>query len=199
MNNIMENENITPALEDENLLDGIVIDEGTELDESNVQIINCNDNQKNQNQLAYDDDCPMPGKKTEMLTTEVTENEAEKKLIEMTAMMKLQKEKEAFNRMSDDQKIKDYVMQSQYYKYTNDWFHKYGYEMTGKQKRNLKRDLERMWAKGKFRFTDEQKQEILVELSKAAAEHPNQNAGNAVNTDETAANHISDLNSLIFK
>jgi len=184
-------------------LDSLVVNEGQEFNENEQQIINVGNEKRGE--LLYDDFGPLPGVKTEILHEEVTEETAENKITEMAAIMKLQKEQEAFHKMTDNEKIKDYVLQSQYYYQTNEWFKKYGYDMTGKQKRNLKRDLERAWNKGKFKLTPEQRQDILFELGKASnvrkqiIESGQTQPAQPQQNKETAAEHIADLNQLIFK
>jgi hypothetical protein len=62
--------------------------------------------------------------------------------------------------------------------------------MSGKQKRALKRTIERNWKLNKYKLTEEQKQDILFEMNKASNITPNQPA----NTDKAV-----DLNSLISR
>ncbi|WQJ53911.1 MAG: hypothetical protein [Wendovervirus sonii] len=184
-----------------NSLDDIILAEGQEFNEKEHQLItNAN---INNHELPYDDYGPLPGAKTEVISDDINMNEAEDKILAMEAVMKLQNEQEQYRKMSDNEKIKDYVLQSQYYYQTNEWFKKYGYEMTGKQKRVLKRDIERAWKKGKFKLTDEQKENILFELGKASNERKqlieNGQQNQQPQTKASAEQHIADLNQLIFK
>lgn len=189
----MENKNVE--------LDSLIMEHGKEFDANINKIIKSNElfNQG----LAYDDATIIPGGNPVMPTSEevtMTKEDAEDNLVKNAAMIKLQKENEAFNKLSDDEKVKDYVCQSQYYKETNDFYHKYGYEMSGKQKRFTKRAIEQAWKKGKFKITPEQREDILYELSKASkqplqAQAPETTGANNGNVSE----HIKDLNQLIFR
>ena len=136
-------------------LDKLIMEHGTEFDSNINKIIESQDLLNKMGGLAYDDAEIIPGGNAVMPTSEeVTLNreDADENLIQNAAMLKLAKEQETFNKMSDDEKIKDYICQSQYYKETNDFYHKYGYEMSGKQKRFTKRAIETAWKKGKFKI-----------------------------------------------
>ena len=188
---------------DKNLdLDALIIEHGKEFD-SNINKIIENEKLNQDNGLAYDDATILPGGNAVMPTSEeVTLNKdaADDNLIKNAAMLKLQKENEAYNKLSDDEKVKDYICQAQYYRETNDFYHKYGYEMSGKQKRFTKRAIETAWKKGKFKITPEQREDILFELSKASHQ---QRQVQAADTQEikksNVSEHIKDLNSLIFR
>ena len=153
--------------------------------------------------LAYDDAEIIPGGNAVMPTSEevtLNKEDADENLIQNAAMLKLAKEQETFNKMSDDEKIKDYICQSQYYKETNDFYHKYGYEMSGKQKRFTKRAIETAWKKGKFKITPEQREDILFELSKASHQQRQTQPNDTQKTQQgNVSEHIADLNSLIFR
>lgn len=119
-----------------------------------------------------------------------TREQAEQHLRNQAAFNKLQKENEYYQSLSDNEKIHQYVSQVEYYRNTNQFFQQYGYEMSGKQKRALKRTIERNWKLNKYKLTEEQKQDILFEMNKASNITPNQPA----NTDKAV-----DLNSLISR
>ena len=177
----------------ENLnLDDLVIKSGEEFNSQNQKLITS---------LAYEYADIIPGGNAAMPTSEevtMSKEDADYNLMQHIAMNKLAEENEAFKKMTDDEKVKDYVCQSQYYRETNDFYHKYGYEMSGKQKRFTKRAIETAWKKGKFKITPEQREDILFELSKAShqkmpTQAPTKESGNNV------SEHIKDLNSLIFR
>lgn len=177
-------------------LDELIIKHGEEFNDNINKIIE-SDKLFN-NELVYEDDTILPGQKLQMPSSDditLNADKAQENLIQTAAMLKLQKEREEFQKLSDDEKIKDYICQAQYYRETNDFFKKYGYEMSGKQKRFTKRAIETAWKKGKFKITPEQREDILFELSKAS----NQNNGNQTQQSNSNATHIADLNSLIFR
>ena len=155
------------------------------------------------NNLAYDDAHVIPGDNTVMPTSnEVTLNkeDAEENLIQHVAMLKLQKENEEYRKMSDDEKVKDYICQAQYYRETNDFYHKNGYEMSGKQKRFTKRAIETAWKKGKFKVTPEQREDILFELNKASNQQRQIQASDMQKSNnQNISESIKDLNTLIFR
>lgn len=122
--------------------------------------------------FAYDDtDYVIPGSPVVMPTSddiELSKEDADKKLLSALADEKLRKEQEAFNKLSDNEKIKHYVLETELRRAVNDFYNKHHYEMTGSQKRITKRQIERAWKKGKIRLTEDQKQDILYELNKAS-------------------------------
>lgn len=177
----------------ENLnLDDLVINSGKEFDNKTQKLINS---------LAYEDAEIIPGGSAVIPTSDevsMSKEDADYNLLQHIAMNKLKKENEEFKKMTDDEKVKDYICKAQYYRETNDFFRKYGYEMSGKQKRSIKRAIEIAWKKGKFKITPEQKEDILFELSKASQQTiPTQ--PNNKNNQSNISEHIKDLNSLIFR
>lgn len=185
-------------------LDALIMEHGQEFDANINKIIKSEELlSKLNNNLAYDDATIIPGGNAIMPTSEdvaLNKNDAEENLIKNAAMLKLSKEQEEFNKLSDNEKVKDYICQAQYYKETNDFYHKYGYEMSGKQKRFTKRAIETAWKKGKFKVTPEQREDILYELSKASKQQREVQASDTLNTNKSnVSDHIKDLNSLIFR
>lgn len=184
-------------------LDKLIMEHGTEFDSNINKIIESQDLLNKMGGLAYDDAEILPGENAVMPTSEevtLNKEDADENLIQNAAMLKLAKEQETFNKMSDDEKIKDYICQSQYYKETNDFYHKYGYEMSGKQKRFTKRAIETAWKKGKFKITPEQREDILFELSKASHQQRQTQPNDTQKTQQgNVSEHIADLNSLIFR
>ena len=184
-------------------LDKLIMEHGTEFDSSINKIIESQDLLNKMGGLAYDDAEILPGENAVMPTSEevtLNKEDADENLIQNAAMLKLAKEQETFSKMSDDEKIKDYICQSQYYKETNDFYHKYGYEMSGKQKRFTKRAIETAWKKGKFKITPEQREDILFELSKASHQQRQTQPNDTQKTQQgNVSEHIADLNSLIFR
>ena len=184
-------------------LDKLIMEHGTEFDSNINKIIESQDLLNKMGGLAYDDAEIIPGGNAVMPTSEevtLNKEDADENFIQNAAMLKLAKEQETFNKMSDDEKIKDYICQSQYYKETNDFYHKYGYEMSGKQKRFTKRAIETAWKKGKFKITPEQREDILFELSKASHQQRQTQPNDTQKTQQgNVSEHIADLNSLIFR
>lgn len=119
--------------------------------------------------FAYDTDYIIPGSPVEIPTSsdiQISKDSANKKLLAALAEEKLRKEKEAYNKLSDNEKIKKYVFEAEFRQSVNDFYNKHGYEMSGAQKRNVKRQIERAWKSGKIKLTDEQKQDILYEMNR---------------------------------
>lgn len=144
------------------------------------------------NQLAYDNgNIVMPGAAVKMPTSDdvmLDKEQANEKLIQTLAEEKLRKEQEEFNKLSDNEKIKQYIFAAEYRRCINEFFNKNHFEMTGQQKRVTKRKIERAWNKGKYKLTPEQKQDILYELNKASnskkvAQPTNTSPQNKVATD----------------
>lgn len=184
-------------------LDALIMQHGQEFDSNINKIIESNDFAKKIGGLAYDDAQIIPGGNAVMPTSnEVTlsKEDADENLIQNAAMLKLAKEQDAFNKMSDDEKVKDYIFKAQYYRETNEFYHKHGFEMSGKQKRFLKRAIEQAWKKGKLKVTPEQREDILYELSKASQQQrQSQPADTQTSKQSNVSEHIKDLNSLIFR
>lgn len=191
-------------MENKNLeLDALIMEHGQEFDSNINKIIKSEELLANMNNLAYEDAHIIPGGNAVMPTSEevaLDKDSAEENLIQNAAMLKLAKEQDEYRKMTDDEKVKDYICQAQYYKETNDFYHKYGYEMSGKQKRFTKRAIETAWKKGKFKVTPEQREDILYELSKASHQQRQIQAADTQNTNNSnISEHINDLNSLIFR
>lgn len=191
-------------MENKNLeLDALIMEHGQEFDSNINKIIKSEELLANMNNLAYEDAHIIPGGNAVMPTSEevaLDKDGAEENLIQNAAMLKLAKEQDEYRKMTDDEKVKDYICQAQYYKETNDFYHKYGYEMSGKQKRFTKRAIETAWKKGKFKVTPEQREDILYELSKASHQQRQIQASDTQNTNNSnISEHINDLNSLIFR
>lgn len=191
-------------MENKNLeLDALIMEHGQEFDSNINKIIKSEELLANMNNLAYEDAHIIPGGNAVMPTSEevaLDKDGAEENLIQNAAMLKLAKEQDEYRKMADDEKVKDYICQAQYYKETNDFYHKYGYEMSGKQKRFTKRAIETAWKKGKFKVTPEQREDILYELSKASHQQRQIQAADTQNTNNSnISEHINDLNSLIFR
>jgi len=191
-------------MENKNLeLDALIMEHGQEFDSNINKIIKSEELFANMNNLAYEDAHIIPGGNAVMPTSEevaLDKDGAEENLIQNAAMLKLAKEQDEYRKMTDDEKVKDYICQAQYYKETNDFYHKYGYEMSGKQKRFTKRAIETAWKKGRFKVTPEQREDILYELSKASHQQRQIQAADTQNINNSnISEHINDLNSLIFR
>lgn len=187
-------------MENKNDLDALIIEHGQEFDSNINKIIKREELLKDT--LVYEDaNQVMPGQ-FQMPTSDdvaLDKDDAQDNLIKQAAMFKLQKENEEYRKMSDDEKVKDYICQAQYYRETNDFYHKYGYEMSGKQKRFTKRAIETAWKKGKFKVTPEQREDILFELSKASRQTAPTQTPTQGTSETNISENIKDLNSLIFR
>ena len=187
-------------MENKNDLDALIMEHGQEFNSNINKIVKSAELLKDT--LVYEDDNQvMPGQ-FQMPTSDdvaLDKDKATENLIQQAAMLKLQKENEEYRKMSDDEKVKDYICQAQYYRETNDFYHKYGYEMSGKQKRFTKRAIETAWKKGKFKVTPEQREDILFELSKASHQTAPAPAPTQGTTETNISENIKDLNSLIFR
>lgn len=188
-------------MEEKNVkLDSLLLENGKELNEKEQIIIKSEELLKNT--LVYEDaNQVMPGQ-FQMPTSDdvaLDKEKATENLVQQAAMFKLQKENEEYRKMSDDEKVKDYICQAQYYRETNDFYRKNGYEMSGKQKRFTKRAIETAWKKGKFKVTPEQREDILFELSKASHQTVPAQAPTQGTTETNISENIKDLNSLIFR
>lgn len=190
-------------MEKQSNLDALIMEHGKEFDSKINKIVETNEMLNKMGGLAYDDAHIIPGGNAVMPTSEevsLDKDDAQENLIQNAAMLKLQKEQDEFNKLSDDEKVKDYICQAQYYRETNDFYHKNGYEMSGKQKRYVKRAIEQAWKKGKLKVTPEQREDILFELSKASRQQRQVQASDAQNANKSnVSDHIKDLNSLIFR
>ena len=187
-------------MENKNDLDALIIEHGQEFNNNTNKIIKSEDLLKDT--LVYEDaNQVMPGQ-FQMPTSDdvaLDKEDAQDNLIKHAAMFKLQKENEEYRKMSDDEKVKDYICQAQYYRETNDFYHKNGYEMSGKQKRYIKRAIETAWKKGKLKVTPEQREDILFELNKASHQTVPTQAPTQGTTETNISKNIKDLNSLIFR
>ena len=190
-------------MEKQSNLDALIMEHGKEFDSKINKIVETNEMLNKVGGLAYDDARIIPGDNAVMPTSEevsLDKDNAQENLIQNAAMLKLQKEQDEFNKLSDDEKVKDYICQAQYYRETNDFYHKNGFEMSGKQKRLVKRAIEQAWKKGKLKVTPEQREDILFELSKASHQQRQVQASDAQNANKSnVSDHIKDLNSLIFR
>ena len=154
-------------------------------------------------QQMLNNSSPLPGQTINMPTADdvtMSKEDADDNLIAHVAMNKLRKENEELKKMSDDEKVKDYVCQAQYYYETNEFFKKNGYEMSGKQKRFTKRAIEMAYKKGKLKVTPEKREDILYELSKASNQNVTlQTKDKQEKSEANISENIKDLNSLIFR
>lgn len=187
-------------MENKNDLDALIMEHGQEFDKNINKIIKSEELLKDT--LVYEDaNQVMPGQ-FQMPTSDdvaLDKDKATENLVQQAAMFKLQKENEEYRKMSDDEKVKNYICQAQYYRETNDFYHKNGYEMSGKQKRFTKRAIETAWKKGKFKITPEQREDILFELNKASHQAVSAQASNQGTSETNISENIKDLNSLIFR
>lgn len=180
-------------------LDDLVAKEGQEFDETKLKIKESKE-VLHLNELAYKDDDIMTGTTSFPTSDDVTmsKEDAQKHAIFEVAKNKLQKENEEYQKLSDDAKIKDYVLKSQYYKATNDFYHKNGFEMSGKQKRTIKRQIETAWNKGKFKLSEQDKIDILTSLANVATQN-NQGEQPQMKNNVNQASQIASLTSLTYK
>lgn len=183
-------------MKENNSLDALMLKEGTELTTEEIidsqKVIDAIDSNLKPT-LAYSDSI-VPGTASETSGTEImSKEEANSNMIKQLAMNKLSKEKAEYAKKSDEEKIRDYVIQAEYWRNCNDFFKKHGYELSGQQKHTLKRKLERAWDKGKLRLTPSQRQDILFEINKAS------NSMKDTNNSNTKITSMGDLNSLIKK
>ena len=111
----------------------------------------------------------IPGQKIENLPLEISEEDAQKNLIQRTAQLKLKDELDRMKALEDEDKIREFVIKNEFWNQCNRFFNEKGYEMSGQEKRVLKKKIEKMYDKGKFKLTAEQKQDILYELNKYSA------------------------------
>mgnify|MGYP003571246980 CR=1 FL=1 len=187
-------------MENKNDLDALIMEHGQEFNNNINKLIKSEELLKDK--LVYEDtNQVMPGQFKMPTSDDVAldKEDARDNLIKHAAMFKLQKENEEYRKMSDDEKVKDYICQAQYYRETNDFYHKNGYEMSGKQKRYIKRAIETAWKKGKLKVTPEQREDILFELSKASRQTVPAQAPTQGTTETNISENIKDLNSLIFR
>lgn len=186
-------------MEKQSELDALIMQHGQEFNNNINKII---EGDKFGN-LAYEDNGVLPGMSINMPTSDdvaLNKEDAHDNIVTQIAMNKLEAENKAFQKLSDDEKIKNYVCDVQFYHETNEFFKKYGYEMSGKQKRFTKRAIEQAWKKGKLKVTPEQREDILYELSKASNQKvPTQANDVQQNNNSNISEHIKDLNSLIFR
>lgn len=177
-------------------LDDLVVKEGEEFNETKFKTKKTEE-VLHLNQLAYTDDNPMTSELNFPTSEDVAMNkeDAEKHAMFETAVNKMEKENAEYQKLSDDAKIKDYIFKSQYYRATNDFYHKNGFEMTGKQKRTIKRQIETAWKKGKFKLSEQDRIDILTTLANAVNDSPKQTPTNNVNQ----VNQLASLASLTYK
>jgi hypothetical protein len=179
-------------------LDDLVVKEGQEFDETKLKIKETKEVLLHLNELAYKDDDIMTGT-TQFPTSDdvaMSKEEAQNHALYEVAKNKLEKESTAFQKLSDEEKIKDYVFKAQYYKATNDFYHKNGFEMSGKQKRTIKRQIELAWKKGKFKLSEQDKIDILTNLANTASA---QNGAQPQNKNANQGASLANLTSLTYK
>lgn len=179
-------------------LDDLVVKEGEEFNETKFKTKKTEE-VLHLNQLAYTDDNPMTSELNFPTSDDVTmsKEDAEKHAIFETAINKMEKENAAYQKLSDDEKIKDYIFKSQYYRATNDFYHKNGFEMSGKQKRTVKRQIETAWNKGKFKLSEQDRIDILTTLANAANDSKQNQTPTNKNVNQ--ANQLASLASLTYK
>lgn len=162
-------------MEEELQLDDFVVKNGEEFDNTKFKT-KSTEEVLDLKQLAYKDDNPMTSNIQFPTSDDVamSAEEAEKHAIFENAKYKLEKENEAFQKLSDDEKIKEYILQSQFYKAANDYYHKYGFEMSGTQKRTIRRKIDLAYKKGKYKLSDQERIDILTSLANAGNNSRNQ-------------------------
>ena len=177
-------------------LDDLVVKEGQEFDETKLKIKETKD-VLHLSELAYKDDDIMTGK-TQFPTSDdvaMSKEDAQQHAMYEVAKNKLEKENAKFQKLSDEEKIKDYIFKSQYYRATNDFYHKNGFEMSGKQKRAIKRQIELAWKKGKFKLSEQDKIDILTSLANTASAQISTQQNKNINQGASLAN----LTTLTYK
>lgn len=122
--------------------------------------------------LAYDDDCPMPGEETDFLSAysdgldvEAMKRAGAQSLIANVAINKLKREEAAFRSLEDKEKLRKYIVSTTIRDEENQYFQKYGFELSGQQKRTLRKKVERAFQKNYPKMTAKQKQDILDYLN----------------------------------
>lgn len=180
----------------ENTLDELVVNNGAVLDETNTKIV------INGGGLAYDDNAIICGESIEIKTADevILDKASAVEYAKNTVKESNDRDAKArFDKMSDNEKIKNYVCEMEYYTQVNDFFHKNGFDMSGKQKRMLKRNIDRAWKNGKIHIPQKTREEILYELSKLQGSGNNTAANEAFvgpNQSGTSANIASVFNRL---
>lgn len=148
------------------------------------KVINALDNEY-ANTYAYGDIGPIPGTPVEMNTgvsidnTEDERKAGNRRLIAAAAQMKLRKEMEEFNKKSDKEKIRTYVISALMQQQEREYLEKHHYVMSGDIKRRTRKSIERQYDKGRIRLTKEEKDNILYNLSLSS------NQKSPVNTPQT--------------
>lgn len=139
---------------------------------------------------AYGEIGPQPGTAVQLNTQPGfdSKSDAQQKLIQKASLFKLKKEQEAFNKKSDNEKIKEYVITSLFNQQQTEYFEKNGYAMSGGQKRKMKKIIERNYAKGKIRLTPQQKDDILYQLNLSSSTKSKNENNPLINKNSTSQN-----------
>lgn len=189
-------------MESNTSLEELIIKEGEVFNNTDIvvdtkKVIDMVD-QKYQNSYVYGEVGPMPGVPVDINTDNILKantekKEANKKLLASAALLKLKKEQEEFNKKSDEEKIKTYVLNSIMQQQEKNFLDKYHYVMSGQQKRNTRKIIERNYSKGKYKLTPKQKDDILYQINLSSATKKENN-----NTNINKPSTSSQLQSLML-
>jgi hypothetical protein len=108
----------------------------------------------------------MPGQAVTPNTDIDFKKEANNKILMQAAFDKVKKERDEFLKKSENEKIRQYVIHHTIQHNEHDYRMKYGYEMSGKQKRTLRKLVERKYDSGKIKLKPEERMNILAEINK---------------------------------
>lgn len=129
-------------------LDELIEKEGTEVTEKYWK-----DN-PNIPKFAYNDNTPIPGQETEIVTDidSINENTALESLVIKSAMAKAYKEKEDRESAAEKARIRKQVIDQLVYNDGEAFYTKYHHMMDGKTKRRIRRIHEKNYDAGKYNY-----------------------------------------------
>lgn len=149
---------------------------------------------------AYDDNVPLPGEDFEVERTESSKTlkeTANDTLVAYAAKTKLKKEKEAYDKLSIEEKIKDFYIKQSIKNWKNYIFDKCGREPSGKELRSYKRKITSGYGKKKnCTPTPVQKREIEDYLNMPSSSE-DINKSNPMKNQNSTGQNISSLLSSI--
>lgn len=108
----------------------------------------------------------MPGQEVQANIDVDFKSEANKKILMQAAFDKVKKERDKFLQKSEDEKIRQYVIHHTIQHNEHTYRIENGFEMSGKQKRTLRKLIERKYDQGKIKLSDKERMDILAEINK---------------------------------
>lgn len=158
------------------------------------------DKQMNEFNPIYDNNTPIPGEDFEVekvYSGQSLKEEAETGLIAGAALRKARKEREAEEKRPMEERIKEAYIEGCLQALTDESYRKRGYALSGPEKRNYRKQIERNYGKKPAYTPTKEQREKLIDYINMPSSEKNQNKEVQPTTGLSTANAVSSLLSSI--